>query len=425
MRRRSRSAWSQALPSQVGQPIPKSCSPSVSTSRATPTTSPPRCAGGVCLTWEGHVARIADDAAGTPIAVVPASNGRHTGRTGRTAQVGPSSGRCVHASHARRCSVPRSRRARRSSSPRRSDDRLHEPYRASQAPLLVSVRAATAGRRARRNALRLGPDRDRVGSTTTSTDSCAAELRRTLPDAERPSTLDLTDRSEPAMSNPYDRPSDPAKRHSAALTDGVDRAAARAMLKGTGFDDDDLARPIVGVATTWIETMPCNLNQRELAADVKRGIRAAGGTPMEFNTIAVSDGVSMGTRGHASLARLARGDRRLDRARRARPPLRRARLPRRLRQDDSRRRDGARAARPAGARALQRLDRARPLPWARRHDPGRLRSGRRACRRHDERGGGARARGRRVSRRRRVRRPVHGEHDVDWHSSSSASALRA
>ena len=99
------------------------------------------------------------------------------------------------------------------------------------------------------------------------------------------------------MSNPYDRPSDPAKRHSAALTDGVDRAAARAMLKGTGFDDDDLARPLVGVATSWIETMPCNLNQRKLAVDVKRGIRAAGGTPIEFNTIAVSDGVSMGSEG--------------------------------------------------------------------------------------------------------------------------------
>jgi dihydroxy-acid dehydratase len=99
------------------------------------------------------------------------------------------------------------------------------------------------------------------------------------------------------MSNPYDRPSDPGKRHSAALTDGVDRAAARAMLKGTGFDDDDLARPLVGVATSWIETMPCNLNQRKLAVDVKRGIRAAGGMPVEFNTIAVSDGVSMGSEG--------------------------------------------------------------------------------------------------------------------------------
>ncbi|HVV58836.1 MAG TPA: dihydroxy-acid dehydratase [Gaiellaceae bacterium] len=95
----------------------------------------------------------------------------------------------------------------------------------------------------------------------------------------------------------YDSPTDPAKRHSAALTDGVDRAAARAMLKGTGFTDEDLARPLVGVATTWIETMPCNLNQRLLAEHVKRGIRAAGGTPVEFNTISVSDGVSMGTAG--------------------------------------------------------------------------------------------------------------------------------
>jgi dihydroxy-acid dehydratase len=99
------------------------------------------------------------------------------------------------------------------------------------------------------------------------------------------------------MTSPYERPSDPAKRHSAALTEGPDRAGARAMLKAIGFSDDDLARPIIGVATTWIETMPCNFNQRELARHVKDGIRAAGGTPMEFNTISVSDGVSMGTEG--------------------------------------------------------------------------------------------------------------------------------
>jgi dihydroxy-acid dehydratase len=97
--------------------------------------------------------------------------------------------------------------------------------------------------------------------------------------------------------DPYQRPSDPAKRRSAALTDGPDRAPARAMLKGTGFTDDDLARPLVGVSTTWIETMPCNLNQRALAEHVKRGIREAGGTPLEFNTVSVSDGVSMGTAG--------------------------------------------------------------------------------------------------------------------------------
>jgi dihydroxy-acid dehydratase len=81
------------------------------------------------------------------------------------------------------------------------------------------------------------------------------------------------------------------------ITQGRDRAPARAMLKGIGFTDEDLAKPIIGVANTWIETMPCNYNLRELAAKVKEGIRAAGGTPMEFNTIAISDGVTMGTEG--------------------------------------------------------------------------------------------------------------------------------
>jgi dihydroxy-acid dehydratase len=100
-----------------------------------------------------------------------------------------------------------------------------------------------------------------------------------------------------SANDPYARPTDPAKRHSAALTDGVDRAPARAMLKGIGLDDEALARPLVGVATTWIETMPCNWNQRELARHVRRGIVDGGGTPVEFNTIAVSDGVSMGTEG--------------------------------------------------------------------------------------------------------------------------------
>src|SRR4026209_567365 len=99
------------------------------------------------------------------------------------------------------------------------------------------------------------------------------------------------------MPAPFALPSDPAKRVSAALTDGPDRAGARAMLKAVGFTDEDLAKPIVGVGTTWIETMPCNLNQRRLAEHVKAGIRAAGGTPMEFNTVAISDGVTMGTEG--------------------------------------------------------------------------------------------------------------------------------
>ena len=89
----------------------------------------------------------------------------------------------------------------------------------------------------------------------------------------------------------------PLKKHSYEMTDGPSRAPARAMLKAIGYTDEDLAKPIIGVATTWIETMPCNWNQRELAKYIKEGIREAGGTPMEFNTISVSDGVTMGTEG--------------------------------------------------------------------------------------------------------------------------------
>src|SRR6266700_6453884 len=88
-----------------------------------------------------------------------------------------------------------------------------------------------------------------------------------------------------------------SKQHSRVITDGRDRAGARAMLKAIGFTDDDLSRPIIGVANTWTETMPCNYHLRRLAAKVKEGIRATGGTPMEFNTIAISDGVTMGTEG--------------------------------------------------------------------------------------------------------------------------------
>ena len=91
-------------------------------------------------------------------------------------------------------------------------------------------------------------------------------------------------------------PNDP-KHKSHDLTDGPGRAPARAMLKAVGFTDDDLARPLVGVANTWIEVMPCNFHLRRLSEKVKAGIRAAGGTPIEYNTIAVSDGIAMGTEG--------------------------------------------------------------------------------------------------------------------------------
>src|SRR5437870_7098509 len=88
-----------------------------------------------------------------------------------------------------------------------------------------------------------------------------------------------------------------SKHRSRDLVDGPSRAPARAMLKAVGFTDDDLSRPLVGVANTWIEVMPCNYHLRRLSEKVKAGIRAGGGTPIEYNTIAVSDGIAMGTDG--------------------------------------------------------------------------------------------------------------------------------
>src|ERR1043165_5062411 len=94
-----------------------------------------------------------------------------------------------------------------------------------------------------------------------------------------------------------DKNPSPLNQISRVITQGIDRAPARAMLKAVGLKDDDLAKPIIGIANTWIETMPCNIHLRHLAEKVKEGVRAAGGTPLEFNTIAISDGVTMGTQG--------------------------------------------------------------------------------------------------------------------------------
>ena len=93
------------------------------------------------------------------------------------------------------------------------------------------------------------------------------------------------------------KPTQPLKWRSAALTDGASRAPARAMLRATGLNDTDLARPLVGVANTWIEIGPCNYHLRELATHVKAGVRDAGGTPLEFNTVSISDGITMGCEG--------------------------------------------------------------------------------------------------------------------------------
>src|ERR1700726_1523017 len=87
------------------------------------------------------------------------------------------------------------------------------------------------------------------------------------------------------------------KPRSHNLIDGASRAGARAMLRASGLRDEDFAKPLVGVANTWIEIGPCNYHLRELAEHVKAGVRAAGGTPLEFNTISISDGITMGTEG--------------------------------------------------------------------------------------------------------------------------------
>ncbi|HET7536047.1 MAG TPA: dihydroxy-acid dehydratase, partial [Candidatus Didemnitutus sp.] len=87
------------------------------------------------------------------------------------------------------------------------------------------------------------------------------------------------------------------RKHSHVVTEGPQRAPARAMMKAIGFSDDDLKKPLIGVANTWTEIGPCNFHLRELADQVKAGIRAAGGTPLEFNTVSISDGITMGTEG--------------------------------------------------------------------------------------------------------------------------------
>ena len=120
------------------------------------------------------------------------------------------------------------------------------------------------------------------------------------------------------------------------MLDGVERAGARAMLKGIGLTDEDLKKPMILIANTWIETMPCNFGLRTLAHAVKEGVRAAGGVPMEMNTDRHLRRRDDGHRGDEDLAHLPRGDRRLGRAGRARAHVRRDDRSRRLRQDAAR-----------------------------------------------------------------------------------------
>ena len=174
-----------------------------------------------------------------------------------------------------------------------------------------------------------------------------------------------------AASSPWTEATLPDSRARAGLAHGPGRAPARAHFRAMGIDPDRLDGPVVGIASTWTGTMPCNLTQRELAAQVAEAVTAAGGVPLEFNTIAVSDNQSQGDAGHARVARLARGDRRLDRADGPRARLRRGRLPGGLRQDDAGGADGPRARGQACGRPLQRADARRAAGRPRRHDPGR------------------------------------------------------
>ena len=391
----------------------RSCLPRESSSRATRTTWPPRSPAASA----SRGTRGSRDSPTTrrpfPIALVP------------EATVSTAAARAALPEHGARTADAAFTSATRRAARGGARDGLTPTSSPRRSPTACTSRTAPRARRSWQPCARSFPPAA-LGSTLSgsgptvivwarpeSARACAQELEARFPDVSV-LTLSVSPRRSACTvtTNPYSRDSDPAKRHSAALTDGPDRAGARSMLKGTGFTDDDLAKPIIGVATTWIETMPCNLNQRDLAVDVKRGIREAGATPMEFNTIAVSDGVSMGTSGmRASLVSreviadsielVARGhlfdglvclvacDKTTPGAVMA---LGRLDIP--------------------GRRLLHGLDRAGAVPRSRGVDRRRLRGDRRVRGREDERRGAARARDGRVPRRRSLRRPVHRQHDV-------------
>ena len=175
----------------------------------------------------------------------------------------------------------------------------------------------------------------------------------------------------------------PNRPRSWEVTDGPQRAPARAMLRAVGFSEEDFGKPQVGVASSWNEVTPCNYHLDKLAALAKEGVRQGDAVPIEFTTIAVSDGIAMGHEGmKASLMSrdlIADSVELVMHAER----LRRAGRDRRLRQVRARHADGDGAARPAGRLPLRRHDPAGHLPGARRHDPGRVRGRRRAREGHD------------------------------------------
>ena len=186
------------------------------------------------------------------------------------------------------------------------------------------------------------------------------------------------------------------------------------MLRATGLTDEDLARPLDRRRQHLDRDRPLQLPPARARRSTSRRESAPPAARRSSSTpISISDGITMGMRGHARLAGQPRGHRRFDRAGRARQPVRRAGRAGRLRQDHPGRGDGAGAPRHPRPGALRRLDRAGPLARPRRHDPGRVRGGRRARRRHDDRRRARRARAPGLPGRRRLRRPVHRQHDGD------------
>ena len=197
------------------------------------------------------------------------------------------------------------------------------------------------------------------------------------------------------------------------VVDGVKQAPARAMLHAVGFSDADFAKPQVGIASTWSNLTPCNMHIDELARLAAAGVEAAGAKAVTFSTITVSDGISMGTPGHALFAGVARGDRRFDRDGGRRAGLRRRGGHRRLRQEHAGLLDGAGAARPPRGLRLRRHHPARGRQA--RHRVG-VRGGRRLCQGH---GLGAAAQVRRAhgDSRARARAPACTRR-TPWHRPS-------
>ena len=172
-----------------------------------------------------------------------------------------------------------------------------------------------------------------------------------------------------------------------------------------------MAKPLIAIVNTWSTVTPCNIHLKDLADHARRGIAAAGATPIDFNTIVVTDGIAMGTPGHARVADEPRDHRGFGRTGGAGAHARRGAVPRRVRQDDSGGGDGRCPPRSAQCHPLRRLDHAGAARRPGADDPGRVRGGRRARRGQPRRRRAERGRGRGLPRRGGVRRAVHRQHD--------------